>query len=100
MDDLRYLYGWEKLNQAMYFLIGPGSQKERLVQAIAPLSLIRSEQNLPRTMRAEFSEFIKEMKRKATVAATVQDLSAEELADAVEVVLILYDQICRYMPEE
>ena len=60
MDALPYRYGWEKLTEAMHFLIGPKPQKEWLTHAVAALSLIRSEENLPLAMRAEFSEFIKE----------------------------------------
>jgi len=101
-----YMYGWEKLNEAIGTLTGPDSQKQRLAQAIASLSLIRPEQNLPPEMRAEFEQFMKELNSRlaqadeGTIQATVQGLDELQVRDAIDEMISFYDRICRYMPRQ
>jgi hypothetical protein len=103
---MEYIYGWEKLNMAVASLVGAGSQRERLIEAISfSLSHIKPENDLPLEMRAEFTQFMDEMTGReeskpgqGRLEATVQALGALEVHAAAEEVLSFYDKICRYMP--
>lgn len=51
-----YSYGWEKLHNAMYCLIGPGDQRDRLANAVSTVSVLiirPEEQYLPEEIQTE-----------------------------------------------
>ncbi|ARU87846.1 hypothetical protein [Pseudomonas sp. M30-35] len=99
-----YSYGWEKLHVSIHALAGPGTQSERLVNAVVfNLIHIDSGVDLPPSIRDEFEEFISYISsgepkgEEGTVEAKVNTFSDFDLKLAVERIISFYDQVCRYM---
>lgn len=100
-----YSYGWEKLHNAMYCLIGSGDQRDRLASAVSTVSVLiirPEEQYLPEEIQTEVTKFMKEMTsleatgNEGTIRATVNSLDEMALNRAVEKLLHFYDTVCRY----
>ncbi|NOY16786.1 MAG: hypothetical protein GXP23_07645 [Gammaproteobacteria bacterium] len=97
-------YGWEKLHVAVHSLCGSGSQPERLVNAVtSSLIHITPENDIPKDIRQEFEEFMKEMTSvpaesdEGTIQATVNKMDEIALSNAVEKIISFYDSVCRQM---
>jgi hypothetical protein len=84
MNQENYSYGWQCLHLAVLVLTGEGDQKQRLQRASAShLSQIDCENDLPASIRVEFSEFI-------------DSVSKTENADSsIKKIIHFYDHICR-----
>lgn len=98
----KYSYGWEKLHMAVHSLAGQGTQKERLIGAVAySLIHIRPENDLPEEMHVEFNEFMRSITSVAakgnegSIQATVNTLDEVDINRAVEKIISFYDTVCR-----
>ena len=105
MED--YSYGWEKLHLAVHSLTGNGTQEDRLEEALVfNLIHIRPENDLPQTMREEFTEFMEQMTSEAatgeegTIRATVTTFDEFQRRQAIEKIIGFYDTVCRHMERD
>ncbi|GHB34847.1 hypothetical protein GCM10007094_25350 [Pseudovibrio japonicus] len=84
-----YSYASECLYQAIRVLCGDGARDQRLRDAIAfHIQNIRPECDLPEDIRADFWEF-------RSFAYDVGGLREEDLTQAIDMVIALFDRLCR-----
>jgi len=101
---LKYRYGWEKFHGAINSLAGHGTLQERLENAYTfNIIHLDCEQHIPEPVQESFNE-LKTMMTSADVLdgrvrASVQAMDDGELSRAVEMIIGIYDKICRYMPK-
>jgi hypothetical protein len=92
VSDLIYSVA-NRFYRAIMILTGPGSQRERLVDAYADqLSAIRPEM-LPEAMRYRFSSFRETLSGAEGLLSTVARLSDDEVINIVNLFCTLYDEL-------
>jgi len=102
-DFFKYRYGWEKFHGAVHSLAGHGTLHERLENAYTfHIINLDCDQHIPEPVQERFNG-LKAMMTSADVLdgrvrATVQAMDDGELSRAVEMIIGIYDDICRYMP--
>jgi hypothetical protein len=99
----KYSYGWEQLFGAIHCLTGSESQRIRLVNAIVyNLIHITPENDLPPSVRSEFTTFIADMtaveaqKDEGNVRATIDSLDEIGVGRAIDRIISFYDAVCRH----
>ncbi|RYM73286.1 hypothetical protein [Serratia liquefaciens] len=104
-DFFKYRYGWEKFHGAVHSLCGHGDIKERLENAyIFNISHIRSQDNLPEPLHEKFNELVTSLTNvqpegdEGQVRATIKKMDELKINKAIEDIIGLYDDICRFMP--
>lgn len=94
-------YGWQKFHMAVLTLAGPGTQRERLINAYAYHLLQIDGDSLPYDIQARFEKLGDDITREqaqqgeGTVAASVNKMSDQELQAMVEEIIALYDIVAR-----
>ncbi|CNJ47134.1 hypothetical protein HB991_09170 [Yersinia mollaretii] len=103
---MQYRYGWEKFHTAIHSLAGFGAQQERLLNAyIFSLSHINPDVDLPEYLREEFTELSTSLTRKpaqgdeGTAYATIYAMREDEIHQAIDSIISIYDSVCREMPK-
>ena len=101
MDD--YHYAWEKLYTSVSILVGPGSQRRRLEDAlVSHLGRLQSPQSLPGELQFRYDKVMERLTEIRTVGRVgsfeknVELLSDDDVAEICEEILKLYDAVCRY----
>jgi len=103
-DFFNYRYGWEKFHGAVHSLAGHGTLHDRLENAYTfNIINLDCDQHIPESVQESFNE-LKAMMTSAEVLdgrvrASVQAMDDGELSRAVEMIIGIYDSICRYMPK-
>jgi hypothetical protein len=98
-----YSRGWEKLHLAVHTLAGTGTQKERLVDAVAyNLIHIIPDKDLPEELHDEFTEFkhkitsVPAKGNEGSIQATVNTLAESDVGQFVKEIISFYDTVCRH----
>lgn len=92
-----------EFSAAVHLLTGPGTQRERLLQAcLADLAGLQRKE-IPLEARAAFDELCGCLRtaghpRPAELAAMIDALSEADLAFAIDRILTVYDLVARYQP--
>ena len=97
-------YIWEKLYSSIRSLIGPGNQRERLLNACIN-SLTFAEGKVFPDKRSEkmFGDIMEKLKvgepkaDEGLIAASINELNDLEVNRAIEDILSLYDHVTRHM---
>lgn len=99
----QYGYIFEKLFCAVDALTGPGSQRDRLENAIsAHFIAVLPDKHLPPEMRSEYEQFMDDMTSvdakgdEGTLSATINTLDDMGVRVAVAKILSFFHTICRY----
>lgn len=105
MDNfVKYRYGWEKFYCAILTLASSGSLPQRIIDAYTFSIINLKKEDIPEPLQEKFEELTEMLTRKSpirdegSVSATVNSLDELELKEAAELMVSLYDSICRFMP--
>jgi hypothetical protein len=100
-------YGWQQFHKATLCLVWAGSQRERLVGALAYcLVHVKPDEDLPEEIRHDFKTMMQELASKpargneGTFAATVATLSDLDVSRYCEKIVSMYDAITRELGKE
>ncbi len=95
-------YGWEKFHAAMNTLTGPGSQKERLMNAYSYNLVHIKKTNVPGDVWDELNQFSKDMTKiqvngnGGSIKATVQEMNNLEVDGMIKKILYMHDSVVRH----
>ena len=90
-------YGRQRLESAVSTLEGPGTEREKLVNALVYSLIHIQPENLPDEMQSDFRQFMAEMTRvegdQGSIRATVDCLNEIDVRSAIERILRFYDTV-------
>lgn len=96
---------WITFSRAIKHLAGPGGQRERLAHACSGDLLHLKRKEIPQEVRAEFDALLSLIGKTWTIAAAaptgaalVRALNDEQIAEAANKLLVIYDRLTRYQP--
>ena len=95
-------YAWEKFHMAMHSLAGPGSQRERLVNAYVYNIIHVKPEEVPAEIQDELRQFEHDITRveakggEGSVQATVSAMDDSEVNRMIERIISMHDTITRH----
>ena len=104
-DSMKYKYGWEKFHASVLTLTSEGPLTQRLSDAyLYGISHLEKENDVPEALLEKYDELVSLLTSAAPeayegrVVASINRLDELELSRASELMVSLYDSLCRYMP--
>jgi len=92
--EIDYHYGWEKLFSAVRCLTGEGNRKRRLSEALFAMDrtwiMENPENHLPKEIRDDYVNFVREIMSK------VDELDDVQLSEAENKILHFFEIVCWY----
>ncbi|GAL58427.1 hypothetical protein EV102420_10_02080 [Pseudescherichia vulneris NBRC 102420] len=106
MDNfMKYKYAWEKFHSSILTLASDGPFPQRISDAyLYGISLLKKENDIPEPLWEDYEELVSLLTGtepeayEGRVSASVNRLGELELNRASELMVGLYDSLCRYMP--
>lgn len=96
-------YAWQQLQGAVRTLTASFDSRERLIGAFGKLVKLKS-RDLPAEVVADFSRLVGDIPRypaksiNREIKATVESLTDEEMAEAIDVIFAMHDALSIYQP--
>ncbi|MBB3324217.1 hypothetical protein [Atlantibacter sp. RC6] len=98
-------YAWEKFHGAVHSLASEGDLKTRLIRAyVFNITPLNRDNDIPKELLERYDEFVHLMTKvpaqgdEGSVAATVNKMDEIEMERATDLIIGLYDDLCRFMP--
>ncbi|WJV61343.1 hypothetical protein PCO87_15705 [Pectobacteriaceae bacterium C52] len=104
-DFQKYHYAWEKFHGAMHTLATDAPIKQRIVNAyVFNILHVNRERDIPKTILSRYDELINLItsvepeSNEGRVEATVHGMDEIKCNRTTELMIGLYDDLCRFMP--
>lgn len=95
-------YAWEKFHKAIHSLAGPGTQRERLLNAYVYNIIHVEPEKVPAEIQDELRQFERDITRveakgsEGSVQATVNAMDDTEVNRMIKRIISMYDTITRH----